>query len=510
MGGTLVDVVPLPPRLANLLTHARPTQGFRSATAEARRRITDVIAGLDAGSAEYRELTGALDALDRATAPPRAFELRNADGADDTAAELMIYSEIGGGESGYGLTAAAFAEQLATVTAKNLTVRLNSGGGSVWDGLAIANLLRSHQARVKVMVDGIAASIASVIMLAGDEIEIGRQAQVMVHDAIGLTLGNPADHREMADLLDQQSDNIAAAYRDRAGGRIDTWRNRMRAESWFSAEEAVAVGLADRVAARPAKKSGETEPAAPGMEPEPDEEEKEDGGKKAPMPAAAQWDLSIFRYAGREHAPDPMADPAQAATAAPAAAAAPDLAAIRAAVRDGLADVTTPIRDDILATIRDAVTSTAAGSIVATAVGPHETAVEEGTWDAAAQEKRLPSPMPVATAKLVYAWYDGARVEDGKIAKAVCKLPHHFVGQDGTPGAASVAGVRAALARLDQTDGPTDADKAVIRRHLYGHLNARDDAEDRGGWAEATRHLTTTTPAGGWADATAHLITGGV
>lgn len=446
---SLVDVVTLPRRLANLLAEAQPAVPTRPVRAHL---VQALHCDLDQAARDAVEAAvAALDDLEE----PRRFEIRNADGADDTAAELLIYSEIGGY---FGIEAAAFAEQLAGVTARNLTVRINSPGGSVWEGLAVANLLRSHPARVTVMVDGIAASIASVIMLAGDEIVIGQQAQVMVHDAIGLTLGNPADHREMADLLDRQSDNIAAAYRDRAGGRIDTWRNRMRNETWFLGEEAVSAGLADRMA--PPKKKADCGPAKPDGD-DPEGEPDED------MPAAArlrQWDLSAFRYPGRSAAPDPTAEPAGEPTGEEVRPGGPvmritlDAAGFRAAVRDG-------IRDAGLA-------------VVDTACPSHDTGAEEGTWSKSENEGRLPSPMPVATAKRFYGAYDADRVEDGKIPKDAGHLPHHFVSADGAPGKASISGVRAALARLGQTHGLTDADRAAVERHLRGHLPAADGEED--------------------------------
>lgn len=385
-----------------------------------------------------------------------AYRIRNADGEGDTAAELILYSEIGGW---FGGTAEDFAAALGSITAKELTVRLNSPGGSVWEGLAIANLLRSHPARVTVSVDGIAASIASVILMAGDHRLMQPQTQVMVHDAWGVTVGNPADHREMADLLDKQSDNIAAAYRDRSGGRIDTWRNRMRAETWFTAEEALAAGLADEVAAYP--RNGR--PAEEPDEGEPDED----------MPAAAQlrqWDLSVFRYAGRDKAPAPADTDAAtgddtARKTPPAADFAEQLraaVAVRDAVRDGFA---------------------AAGLAIAdTAVGPHESAAEEGTWSRSDNEGRLPSPVPLATARKFYGAYDDDRAEDGAIPKGAGHLPHHFVSEDGTPGAASISGVKAALARLGQTHGLGDEEKATVERHLRGHLpdsGSEDRAEPR-------------------------------
>ena len=114
--------------------------------------------------------------------------------------------------------------------------------------------------------------------------------------------------------------------------------------------------------------------------------------------------------------------------------------------------------------------------IVATACPTHHTTVVEGTWDAAEQVKRLPSPMLVSVARRVYGYYDGAQVEGGQVIKGACKLPHHQVAADGTPGAAVAAGVRNALARLPQSDIPT-SEHADIRAHLRAHL---DDMQDKG------------------------------
>lgn len=253
----LVRAVALPQRLRALLDHARPVEAQ----------------------------------------PGGWYELRNAAGEGDTDAELTIYSEIGGWFD--SVTAASFAAELGQVTAKNLTLRLSSPGGSVFEGIAIANLLRSHPANVTVVVDGIAASIASVIAIAGDTVIMNPQSQFMIHDALTVAIGNAADMREMAELLDRQSDNIAEAYRARAGGRRDTWRNRMRQETWYSADEAVAAGLADKVAQYPRAAA------------EPDE----DAPDLAAKTDARVWDLSVFRYAGREQAPAPDSTPAPQATA---------------------------------------------------------------------------------------------------------------------------------------------------------------------------------------------------
>lgn len=118
----------------------------------------------------------------------------------------------------------------------------------------------------------------------------------------------------------------------------------------------------------------------------------------------------------------------------------------------------------------------------ATAAPSHNTATAEGEWDAGANVGRLPSPMPVGTARRVYALYDSSAVEDGAIVKGACSLPHHFVSGDGTPGAASVNGVRNALARLGQVQGYSEADISAAQTHLRNHLDAAntDSLPDEG------------------------------
>jgi ATP-dependent protease ClpP protease subunit len=249
---------------------------------------------------------------------------RIADLADDTA-ELSIFDEIGF----WGITEGEFADHLAQVTAPRLTVKINSPGGSLFAGIAIGNMIRAHPAHVTSRVVGLAASIASVIMLAGDEIVIEQGAQVMCHDALGMLCGNAADAREFADFLDRQSDNLADAYAARAGGTREEWRARMVKESWFMADEAVAVGLADRVAEYPRKKSGD------------------EGDPDVPVAAKSTvWDLSIFRYAGRAEAPDPLARHPEPPVAEPEPArtvALVDLAQVRAEVETAVAAANTAV-----------------------------------------------------------------------------------------------------------------------------------------------------------------------
>lgn len=188
-----------------------------------------------------------------------------------TKPEIFIYDEIGY----FGHTAKGFADELAEVTAENLTVHLNSPGGDIFDGLAIYQALKDHPANVTVVVDGLAASIASVIAMAADKLVMAPKSTMMIHDGWSMGVGNAADLRKLADLLDKQSDIIASVYADRSGQPADFWRDRMRDETWYNAEEALAAGLIDEIEGR---------------------ERKVDDA----------FDLGVFAHAGRDKAPEPV------------------------------------------------------------------------------------------------------------------------------------------------------------------------------------------------------------
>lgn len=185
--------------------------------------------------------------------------------ADPDEAEVMLYDEVGGW---YGATADQFIADLRGITSPNIRLRVNSPGGQVFEGIAISNALRSHPANVVVQIDGIAASIASVIAMAGDRVEMAPNTMLMIHDASGLCMGNAEDMEEMAELLDLISDNIADAYAAKAGGTRESWREQMRAESWFLPEDAVKAGLADEAITMP--KTGTPVEEPPTVEPEPE------------------------------------------------------------------------------------------------------------------------------------------------------------------------------------------------------------------------------------------------
>ncbi len=197
--------------------------------------------------------------------------------ADARRAEVRLYEEID--HAGWwGVSAAQFASEIAALDVDVIDLRINSAGGSAWDGVAIMNALRRHPARVEVTVDGIAASAASLVCMAGDSVVMARSAQMMVHDAIGGAYGNAQTMRDTADVLDKLCDSYADSYAARAGGDRAAWREVMRAETWYTAEEAVLAGLADAW----------------------------DGSDTAEA-AARPVDVSRFRYPGRGAAPAPAA-----------------------------------------------------------------------------------------------------------------------------------------------------------------------------------------------------------
>ena len=156
-------------------------------------------------------------------------------------ATIRLYDAIGV----LGVTADEFAEGLGEITADEIEVQISSMGGDVFDGIAIYNALRAHPAKITTRVDGMAASIASVIVQAGDERVMLTGSQMMIHPAFGFAMGDATDMRKLADILDRQTDIIAGIYTERAdeGG----FRDLMDAETWFDADEAVEVGLADQV-----------------------------------------------------------------------------------------------------------------------------------------------------------------------------------------------------------------------------------------------------------------------
>lgn len=151
-------------------------------------------------------------------------------------------------------TPKGFVEELAALGAvASLDIRINSEGGNVFAGQAIHSILRRHEARKVVTVDGLAASIASVIAMAGDEVVMPVNSMMFVHNPQIISIGEAADHRKTADELDRIREGLIAAYQDRTRLPRRELIDMLDAETWMTAQEAVDKRFADRVEQRPVK-----------------------------------------------------------------------------------------------------------------------------------------------------------------------------------------------------------------------------------------------------------------
>jgi len=172
---------------------------------------------------------------------------------------MLLHDFIGDPD---GITSSAVIMALAEIDPNEpLVVRINSDGGLVSHGTAIYNALRARPGLVHVSIDGTAASMASIIAMAGDTITIGEAATVMIHNAWTITLGDMRDHKQAADQLETITQQMAEIYANRTDNPVARVREWMDAETVFSAKGAVAAGFADAVA-KPAAKNQNLRTAA--------------------------------------------------------------------------------------------------------------------------------------------------------------------------------------------------------------------------------------------------------
>ncbi len=162
---------------------------------------------------------------------------------EDDNAEIIIYDVVGWPYN----DAFDLIRNLGTIKAKNISVRINSPGGDVFDGVAIFNALKEHPAHVTTKIEGLAASIASIIALAGDEVQAHKNAMYMVHDPWVLAAGNQYDLREIADILGKIGGNMLDIYYDKSNIGKRELKQMMKDETWFTAAEAKDRGLIDTI-----------------------------------------------------------------------------------------------------------------------------------------------------------------------------------------------------------------------------------------------------------------------
>jgi ATP-dependent Clp protease protease subunit len=178
------------------------------------------------------------------------FTMKKAD-AESTTAEIVIYDEIG--KSWWGedtVSAKQFVDDLAGLgDVENITVRINSPGGDVFDGITIHNALKNHKATVTAQVDGIAASAASYIAMAADKIVMPSNSFLLIHGASGFSMGNADDMRSVAEDLDRVDKSLTATYASRSKMTQAKVKALMKEDRLMDADEAKTLGFADTVTA---------------------------------------------------------------------------------------------------------------------------------------------------------------------------------------------------------------------------------------------------------------------
>jgi len=160
--------------------------------------------------------------------------------------EILLYGIIGPSELGY-ISAMDVIEALAAVEGKSIALRINSAGGSCDQGIAIYNSIKRRRGKTTIYVDSVAASIASVIAMAGDEVIMAKGSKLMVHKPWTLTQGNADDLRKMADLLDKYSEGLYDIYAERTGMSREALEELLSKETWLTDKEAVDMKFADAI-----------------------------------------------------------------------------------------------------------------------------------------------------------------------------------------------------------------------------------------------------------------------
>ncbi|ORA24896.1 head maturation protease, ClpP-related [Mycobacterium aquaticum] len=198
---------------------------------------------------------------------------------------LHIYDVIGADPFFGGVDVNDLVGQIeALADDTELAVRINSPGGSAWDGITLANAIIRHPGRTTTYVDGAAASAASLVALAGDKVVMSKYGQMMVHNARGGLMGTAEELIAAGKTLEKLNGSMAAFYADRAGGEVSDWARAMKRETWYTAAEAKDAGLATEI---------------------------DESGKREEVEAAATAAITkvaaMFKYPGRQAAPAPSA-----------------------------------------------------------------------------------------------------------------------------------------------------------------------------------------------------------
>ena len=164
------------------------------------------------------------------------------------AVNIQIYDEISSDDFwGDVVTAKAINDEIEKANGKPLNIHINSYGGEVFEGFAIYNNLKSYTGRKVVYVDGIAASIASVIAMAGDEVYMNKASMLMIHNASGVAVGNAEEMKKVVNALEQINEVIRDVYKNRSNLDDEQLKQFMDNETYFTPQEAVQYGFADGI-----------------------------------------------------------------------------------------------------------------------------------------------------------------------------------------------------------------------------------------------------------------------
>lgn len=166
-------------------------------------------------------------------------------------ADVFIYNEIGY----FGITADRFVKDLEDIQADTINLRINTPGGVVTEGMAIYNALVRHKARIITHIDGLAASMGSIIALAGDEVNIAENAFFMIHNPSAVVWGDSKDMRKTADTLDKMRNSLVKTYAAKSGKDEDEIKQLMDDETWFTADEAKDAGFVDNITGKKTEKA---------------------------------------------------------------------------------------------------------------------------------------------------------------------------------------------------------------------------------------------------------------
>lgn len=179
------------------------------------------------------------------------FEVRAADSNNPT---ISIFDYIGDDGEGGGVTSKRIAGILRAVAGKPITVEMNSPGGNYFEGVAIYNLLRRHDAEVRIEILGVAASAASVIAMAGDTVAVAHNAEIMIHEARGLFFGTKSEMADAMDVLSHIDRSMVETYAQRSGKAAEHFEEMIAGKDvYFRGQEAIEAGLADVLMEREAQ-----------------------------------------------------------------------------------------------------------------------------------------------------------------------------------------------------------------------------------------------------------------